>query len=437
MPARPHALYVAWGFPPNRGPGVHRALATANELCARGFDVTVLTADRETFIRHTGIDTSLEERVHPDIRIERVPFAWPLAEGDLRTWPRERAKDPVGWADAYREREAEQFPEPTYGPWHDALLAAAEAVHRERPVQLTIASANPNVAFAAAHHLHVLDAVPYVLDHRDAWRIRLLDGTEIHPEGSRVAELETAYMAAAHEVWFVNEPIRLWHADRYPQVAERMHVVANGFDPEFAPTPRTSSRLDRPLTFGYIGTVSHHTPMSALVAGWQLARSQHSEMTSARAEIYGYLGYSSSQSHALQRLFDSDAAEGITYCGPVVKAALRSTYERFDALLLALPGGKYITGGKVYEYAASALPIVSIHEVEHCATQTLQGYPLWYATEDLTPEGVAAALGAAAADRHRWTAADHAACAEFAQTYARERQLRPRLAQLLHDVTQG
>lgn len=61
MPTQaPHVLYVAWGFPPSRGGGVYRALATVNAFVAEGFDVTVLTADRETFEKYTGVDASLE-----------------------------------------------------------------------------------------------------------------------------------------------------------------------------------------------------------------------------------------------------------------------------------------------------------------------------------------------------------------------------------------
>jgi hypothetical protein len=52
--ARPHLLYVAWGFPPCRSGGVYRALATANAFARDGWDVTVLTVERELWERRTG-----------------------------------------------------------------------------------------------------------------------------------------------------------------------------------------------------------------------------------------------------------------------------------------------------------------------------------------------------------------------------------------------
>ena len=41
--ARPHLLYVAWGFPPSRGSGVYRALAVAAVLARRGIKRVVAT----------------------------------------------------------------------------------------------------------------------------------------------------------------------------------------------------------------------------------------------------------------------------------------------------------------------------------------------------------------------------------------------------------
>ena len=121
MTDRPHMLYVAWGYPPCRGGGVYRALATANRFAALGWKVTVLTADRETFHRFTGADLTLEERIDPSIEVVRVPFEWPILEADLRKWSKARASNPKLWSKWRTKQDQIPFPETGYGPWRSVI----------------------------------------------------------------------------------------------------------------------------------------------------------------------------------------------------------------------------------------------------------------------------------------------------------------------------
>ena len=150
MTDRPHLLYVAWGFPPCRGGGVYRALATANRFAALGWKVTVLTADRDTFFRFTGADLTLEERVDPSVEVVRVPFEWPILEADLRKWSKRRAQNPKLWSKWRTKQDQIPFPETGYGPWRSVIEKAAERIHKAHKVDLTVATANPHVAFTAA-----------------------------------------------------------------------------------------------------------------------------------------------------------------------------------------------------------------------------------------------------------------------------------------------
>lgn len=427
----PHVLYVAWGFPPCRGGGVYRALATANGLAAQGFRVTVLTATRETFIRHTGADLSLEQQVDPRITIERIPFDWPIVETDIRTWPLSRALSPRAWRKARIAADMRVFPEPSYGPWRHPLAAAARRIHREHPVDLVVATANPNVDFVPADVLHREHGVPYVMDYRDAWLLDVFTGDQLFDDNSDQALVEATLLAGAQEVWFVNEPIRAWHQARYPATASRMKVVSNGYDQEFAPKPRlTPTAPERPLTFGYIGTVSAKVPLAEFAQGWALARSQDPLLDNAIARIHGYLGFYGSANQSMAALFRTHAADGLVFGGPVPKASIRDTYADFDALLLILGKGKYVTSGKVFEYAASALPIVAVHDPGNAATDVLREYPLWFPINDLSPEAIAAALHGAAAAARQATEDTRQACADFARRFERARQLEPRLSEL-------
>jgi glycosyltransferase involved in cell wall biosynthesis len=430
----PHVLYVAWGFPPCRGGGVYRALATANQFAAAGFRVTVLTATRETFLKYTGADTSLESELDPAVRVVRVPFSWPNLECDVRQWGAARALAPRLWTKARRRLDTRLFPEVVYGPWKAPLEAAAKDIHAEAPVDLVVATANPHVDFTVADYLHRVAGVPYVMDYRDAWLLNVFEGTQLVPDSSRESRLERQYVSSAREIWFVNEPIRQWHQARYRASADRMHVVANGYDGAFAPTPRRSPPPpDKPLNFGYIGTVSPKVPLADFAAGWSLARSREA-LTGATAEIWGYLGFYATPSPALKALVDSHAQDGLRYAGPLAKRRVPQVYDTFDVCLLILGKGRYVTSGKVFEYAASALPIVSVHDPDNAASDVLRDYPLWFPVPDLSPEAVAAALEAAADAARHASEGVREECRVFSARYARDLQLAPRVQALKASV---
>ena len=430
--ARPHVLYVAWGFPPCRSGGVYRALATANAFARDGWDVTVLTIERELWERRTGADPALEERVDPRIRVERIPFSWPVLEDDLSLWPASRVLAPRAWVKARIALDQLTFPEKVYGPWRRNLERAAERIHATHPVELVVATTNPQVAITAALRLAERHGVPYVVDYRDAWSLDVFSGRRLYPEGSRVHSWERRALEGALEVWFVNEPIRQWHREAYSAAAARMHVVANGYDePADAFEGR---RAQSPLRFTYVGTISAKVPIPELVSGWRRARLQEPLMVDAVADLYGYLGFYGAAHHDLNAALSTGAEAGVNYRGPVSKTHVNEVYAASDALLLVLGTGRYVTSGKVFEYMSTGLPIISVHDPGNAVADVLAGYPMWFPASDLSPDGVAAALQAGARAAAALDPAARAAGRAFAERYKRDHQLRPRIAALREDV---
>lgn len=434
----PHLLYVAWGYPPGRGGGSYRSLATPNAFARAGWKVTVLTGLRETFRYTTGIDERLEKRIDPSITVERIPFRAVPYEVDLRRWGWLRARFPEfhnAWR-GFRDRRA--FPERVYGGWRGPLEAAARRIHRTSPVSLTIASANPYVDFTAAAALHADAGVPYVLDYRDAWQLDVFSGERSTPANGDVARWESRLMADAHEIWFVNEPIRAWHAELHPQQADRMRVVANGYDAELVSfSDRVDPGRGDGLTFGYIGTMSPKVPLRELMAGWRLARERDELMARSTLVLHGDLGYAGKANDEWLALLREYSAHGVEYRGPVSKIDLTATYDRFDALVLALGTGAYVTSGKVYEYCASGLPIASVHDPGNAASDVLRGYPAWSSAESLETEHVADALMRCAAMSARQTTHQRADAQGWAAKYERQAQLTPRITELHAAVSGG
>ncbi len=427
----PHLLYVAWSFPPSRSGGVYRALATANGFARAGWRVTVLTAERAAFERYTGVDVGLERHVDERVRVVRLPFRWPQLDTDIRGYPRLRVHAPQRWQERQLRRETAVFPEPGYGSWRPVLERAAIEIHRQDPVDLVVATANPNVDFTAAWALNRRFAVPYVMDYRDAWLLDVFEGGLLHAEHSSAARWERRLVGAAQEVWFVNEQIRDWHRRRYPSAAERMHVVANGFDAGFIPPPRRpGSDAHGGLTFGYLGTISLKVPLAELIEAWRLARERDRLLAGSRMHLHGYLGYYAAPRADLAKRLADAQVDAVRYAGPVSKTEVGGVYGSFDVLLLALGSGRYVTSGKVYEYLATGLPIVSVHDPGNAASDVLRGYPLWFPVDHLDAEAVAEALCRAGQAALNGDPGVRRRCLDHAAGYSRERQLAPRVAAL-------
>lgn len=426
--ARPHLLYTAWGFPPSRAGGVYRALATVNAFVEAGWDVTVITVPRELWILSTGIDPELEKRVAPDVRVVRIDPDVPAFQNDIAAWPYGRARHPELWKVATLWRDMLRFPEPNYGRWRPALERTAAKIHHDHPVDLAIGTANPHVDFIPGWYLKSRFGVPHVMDYRDAWQLDVFSGARLPTAIPAVRRWESRLMASAAEVWFVNSAILDWHAREHPESASRMRVVANGFEEYGTPlaAPVRKGRDDG-LVFGYIGTITDKVPLAALVQGWELARARGGAMAGARLDLRGYLGHFGTVGPELQRALDHGKSVGVEYLGPVSKTQIADAYRGFDALVLALGTGRYVTSGKVYEYAATGIPVVSVHDPGNAATDVLRESPVWTPTRTLDPADIADALVATAQRAASQTPGDRAAAQEWAARYSRERQLSPRI----------
>jgi glycosyltransferase involved in cell wall biosynthesis len=422
----PRVAYLSFFFPPSRASGVFRARATANHLAAAGWDVTVFTAPREFFTRHLGgaVDESLESTVDPRVRVRRAPvrpYGW---ETDVRRFGPVRRNFPTLCDQAYASLRRTVFPEHYLG-WVPGLLAAVLGGHARGGFDLVLATGNPFVSFPVAWLLGRLLHRPYIVDYRDAWTFNQFTERVRFPEGGRVMRWEARVLRGAAEAVFVNDGMRRWHADRYPFAAGRMTVVPNGWDPEVF--PRTEFRPpppDRPLRFGYLGTVTAYLPLDVLFAGWRLARA-HPVLAGAELNIHGHLGFFPADEGPLGERIAAEHAAGVRYRGSFGKAAAASVYAGVDVLVLCIPGGRYVTSGKVFEYMASGKPIVSVHEPDLAAAEVLDGYPLWFTGGRLDADSVARSFVAAAEAARGASRAGYDAALRHAERYARAATLGP------------
>lgn len=418
-----HLLLTAWAFAPARTSGVYRAIGLANAFAARGWDVTVLTAPEKTFSDEGVVDRSLSAQVDDSVRLVHVPFSSGLYASDVAEWTRAQARFPELWG-AVRGLP---FPEAGFGDWRRALVRAAEEVHRKRHVDITLGTASPSVDFIPGWHLKRRHGVPSIMDYRDAWTIDVFTGGRSPRATRRSERWESRLIGAADQIWFVNEPIRGWHAAKHPLAASRMRVVSNGFDvvEGLSPAvPVVETEPDRPLTFGYVGTINlGQFPAAELLAGWTRARERSPELASARLVLRGHLGRTGIAGEHLEDFLRRGAGVGIVYEGPVAKAQINDLYRTFDALVLALASGPGVTSGKVFEFAATGLPVVSVHDPSSAASAVMAGSPVWSRTSSMTADDIAAALIAGAEQARAQTPQSREAAIAWGAQWERGRQL--------------
>ncbi|MDX6285607.1 MAG: hypothetical protein QOG53_1092 [Frankiales bacterium] len=429
MTGAPHLLYLAYGFPPAAKSSAYRMREVANSFAERGWDVTVVTIAHTSWELEYGLDESLMDGVHPAIRIVEMPLRRNELETDIRRWPRYRARFPIRWRQRQAKLDIKTFPEPVFGRWRPVIEDTALRVHHEHPVDLCLVSPAPYTMVAGALRLHRDHGVPFAVDYRDGWSLDVLGGGEAFTPSSPAGQLEAELMAAARAVWVVNEPIREWYAARFPALGDRLRVVRNGFDPH-AVTASTRRPDPAGLAFGYVGTVNFSVDMTrAILNGWRLARKQDDVIARSTLTFRGHMGAGHGRAASAHVRY-VEQTPAVSYRGPVAKGDIAAVYASFDVLLLALAGGRFVTSGKVFEYAASGLPILSVHQAEHDAAAVLDGRPLWVRPDALDAEAIGKAFVTAAHTALSATDEQRAAARAAAERFERRRQIEPAVAEL-------
>lgn len=440
-PARPHVIYLAWGFPPAAKSCAYRMLATANAFYRMGWDITVVTLTEDAWRREYGVDHSLAALVEPGIDIVRLPLLREDLETDIRRYSHRRASEPAAWLAEHRREDERDFPEPVFGRWRGPLTEAVFALHRKRPADLVLASATPYTFFAPALDLHDEHGVPFVLDYRDAWAIDIIGDRPAFGPDSRPGRIEATLMAAMSEAWFVNTPIRDAYAQLYPRRAADLHVVRNGSDLALGTDtiPIRPPTVGAGLVFGYLGTVTFPPERTrAICQAWQAARRRNDVLARSQLVFRGHLGAGSAKGvNAHASIIDEFREDGITYAGPIDKGATAALYASWDVLVLALVGGRYVTSGKVYDYISTGLPVLSVHEREHAATEVLGDYPLWVAAESLDVDDITRAFITAAEVALNASDDDRRRARDYAHRFERYAQIEPAVQRISATLAPG
>lgn len=394
VPVSPHVALVSWGFPPFRGSGTFRPLALANALAAAGARVSVIAAARETFLLHYGADPALESQIDSRVVRHRVPWwpenHWPV----VNDWGPIRSRDSAGFA---RTRNAlvPPFPEKVYDTWLPRVQRTLHEVAKADPVDVIIGTGAPYGDLEAAINVGSELGVPVVIDDRDAFLADVFTA-DTHPLFEQRLAVGRRWLRLATEAWFVNPPIADWHRNRFPEAADRIRVVENGWDPGVVDPGRIRAVPGERIRMGYVGLVPTNFPMDMVLAAWQDVRA--ASPVPAELVFVGPLGYEVDSPKWRSAADRISAAEGVSWQGHLSRTRLADVYADLDCLLLAKEGGALVTGGKTYEYAATGLPIAGVVDPDSDAVRVLGATPRFHPALAMDQSAAADAMSAAVAD---------------------------------------
>jgi glycosyltransferase involved in cell wall biosynthesis len=219
-------LMIAYHFPPLAGSsGIQRTLRFVQHLPALGWDPVVLTVRPEAYDR-TGDDLSAE--VLPNVHVERT-FALDAA----------RQLSIAGRYPAFAARPDRWM------SWRFSAVAAGMRLIRRFEPQVIWSTYPIATAHVIGRILHRRSGLPWIADFRDPMA---QDGYPADPRLWRsFADIEERAVREAQFSVFTTPGAAREYRRRYPDAAQRIVVVENGFDEH---------------SFAGLGAVGEHRPLN-------------------------------------------------------------------------------------------------------------------------------------------------------------------------------
>ena len=413
------AIVITGFFPPAAGVGVRRPLGLCRHLAARGWEVTVVTARPPAGER---TDAGLSATVPANVRVVRTAApdlpvlaaralkpAWlkrlARRNGHSATAPTSETPTPPDAAPAEEHASGESalrrwgdwaswwlhVPDGRSGWLLPGLRAAIAEAARRRP-DVVFSTAPFWTAHVVAAGLCSLLRLPLVADFRDPWC-----GSAFRPIPHRAHRrtsegMEATVVRLAEAVTCAWEGIARHLRSRYPDRADRIVTILNGYDAErLGAAPPVELDPDRCVLLHAGSFYGPRSPVPLLEA---LALLKRDEPDLADRLLVALVGLTTYNGQPLEALA---AAHGVADCvrvpGPVPQArAVGLLKGAATALLFGQSGSEALASvpAKAYEYIGTGRSVLAVGAgQEVCSLLEEAGCRVWR-TE--TPEEIAAAL---------------------------------------------
>ena len=346
------ALFVSFFYPPFNSIGGLRVSKMTRYLLERGWDVRVLTADRDDLSADLPIEISTE-------RITRAPwFDVNLPVKLLLGRARVRAAgyEPGPGAGPLRRlgalyRDIVNFPDGQIGWYRGAVRAGQRLVRSWRP-DVVVSSALPGTAHLVAAALASAVGAPWIAEYRDPWT-DAPGRRRRWPLSTLERSLERRTLATAAGIVTVSEAWAAALRLRWPNTP--VTVIPNGFDPR--DYPGDSAPAAPPLRLLYSGRLYERQSLQPLFEALRLVASTP-DACPVRFDLMGR--YLAAAAEGARRAGCDESV--VRILPPVAHREALAAQQRAHVLVIVLARDGDIgwRPAKLYEYLGARRPILML-----------------------------------------------------------------------------
>jgi glycosyltransferase involved in cell wall biosynthesis len=381
-------LIVTYYWPPGSGAGVQRWLKFAKYLPSLGWEPVILTVDPQ-YAAYPAIDLSLSKEISSSLTVRKT-----RATDWFRFYNRDKSKIPsAGFATNDKKSPAGKIirfvrgnffiPDPRKG-WNKFAIKEACRLIDQGEIKHLITTSPPHSTQLIGLELKKrYPPITWIADLRDPWTDIYYYDSFYHTALAKKIDkkFEQEILLTADKIITVGKSLKNSFCEKVPGIEGKFEVITNGYDEDdfIVITPFKPEVF----TISYIGTLSDSYPVDSFVKAIENLAGKGYKI---RLRFVGAV--SSDQ----RKLIDSKAGNIYTEFIPYVnhEAAIRYMLES-SLLLLIIPdhkSNKSIITGKLFEYLASARPILCIGPKDGDAAEIIGITSHGSCAESNDPEGI-------------------------------------------------
>jgi len=243
-----------------------------------------------------------------------------------------------------------------YVSWTAALIRRLTRIVRTRDIDLLFASGGPFVPLCSLPVVARRTGVPYVIDLRDPWTTDLQNiSDDPNPIRKWIATVgEPRVLRGASRVTTVTDQLQSDYQSRYPDLADRIDVIFNGFDSDDYADAAPEAFPDDTTTIVYPGSWYGREHASSTIN----ALAAVAEQINLHVVHYGHLNdeiMALINAKGLSPRFDAR--------GYASRSQVASTIKGAD-IGLVISRGSNALSTKLFDYLGCNIPIVGVGAVE-------------------------------------------------------------------------